>query len=215
MSAAPDEVRPGNGPGVGAETFRRAMASVCTPVSVVTAMAGDRPHGTTVSAFASLSLNPPMILVSLDKSSELLRHVRRTLIFGLNVLHTDQAALAAGFARKGDDKFNGISWMLERGVPRLDGCAAWLACSVERMVTGGDHTVVFGHVVSAAHAPASPLTYYQRRFGTHLAHRDGDEDQGAARPLQPGLRYLPGLPDEASSRPAFVADSLEELFAFS
>jgi flavin reductase (DIM6/NTAB) family NADH-FMN oxidoreductase RutF len=167
------------------------MASVCTPVSVVTAMAGDRPHGTTVSAFASLSLNPPMILVSLDKSSELLRHVRRTLIFGLNVLHTDQAALAAGFARKGDDKFNGISWMLERGVPRLDGCAAWLACSVERMVAGGDHTVVFGHVVSAAHAPASPLTYYQRRFGTHLAHRDGDED------------------------PAFVADSLEELFAFS
>jgi len=54
-------------------------------------MAGDRPHGTTVSAFASLSLNPPMVLVSLDKSSELLRHVRRILAFGLNILYIDQA----------------------------------------------------------------------------------------------------------------------------
>lgn len=174
---------------VDAETFRGAMAAVCTPVSVVTAMAGARPHGSTVSAFASLSLNPPMILVSLDKSSELLRHIRRALVFGLNVLHTDQAALAAGFARKGDDKFDGISWTLESGVPRLDGCAAWLACTVERMVSGGDHTVVFGHVRSAAHAPAAPLTYYQRRFGTHQAH-------------QP-------------PRPAFMRGSLEELFAFS
>jgi len=72
----------------------------------------------------------------------LLRHLRRTLLFGLNVLHTDQVALAAGFARKGDDKFNGISWIQDSGLPRLDGCAAWLACSVERMVSGGDHIVV-------------------------------------------------------------------------
>jgi len=81
----------------------------------------------------------------------LLRHLRRTLLFGLNVLHTDQVALAAGFARKGDDKFNGISWILDSGLPRLDGCAAWLACSVERMVSGGDHIVVFGHVLTAGH----------------------------------------------------------------
>jgi len=172
MPETPDQLRQETAPGVDAETFRAAMASVCTPVSVVTTMAGDRPHGTTVSAFASLSLNPPMVLVSLDKSSELLRHVRRTLLFGLNILHTDQAAIAAGFARKGDDKFNGVGWTLTYGVPRLDGCAAWLACSVERMVNGGDHTVAFGHVLSAAHAAAPPLTYYQRRFGTHLVHQE-------------------------------------------
>ena len=83
------------------------------------------------------------------------------------------------------------------------------------MVTGGDHTVVFGHVVGPAHALTSPLTYYQRRFGTHLAHQDRDEDQGGASALQADLRYLPGLPDEASSWPAFAGDSLEELFAFS
>lgn len=199
-------------PGVYAETFRGAMASVCAPVSVVTAMAGDRPHGTTVSAFTSLSLSPPMILVSLDESSELLSHIRCGLIFGLNVLHSDQAALAAGFARKGDDKFSGISWTLERGVPRLDDCAAWLACSVQRMVRGGDHIVVFGHVLSAAHAPAAPLTYYQRRFGTHLAHGGEGEDRGRPRP---GPRSLPRGTDATSPCPTFTADSPEELFAFS
>ncbi|MGH3249709.1 MAG: flavin reductase family protein, partial [Trebonia sp.] len=70
----PDDVEPG--------AFRAVMATVCTPVSVVTAMAGDRPHGSTVSAFASLSLNPPMVLVSLDLSSDLLRHIRDSGAFG-------------------------------------------------------------------------------------------------------------------------------------
>lgn len=82
------------------------------------------------------------------------------------------------------------------------------------MVTDGDHTVVFGHVVSAAHVPPSPLTYYQRRFGTHLAHQGGDEDRGKPQPLLPDLRRLPDLAGRAPSWPAFMADSLEELFAF-
>src|SRR3984957_15902539 len=106
----PADVDPGS--------FRAVMATVCTPVSVVTAMAGDRPHGSTVSAFASLSLNPPMVLVSLDLGSDLLRHIRGSRAFGLNVLHTGQAALAAAFARKGDDKFDGIRWVREDGIPR-------------------------------------------------------------------------------------------------
>jgi flavin reductase (DIM6/NTAB) family NADH-FMN oxidoreductase RutF len=182
------------------------MASVCTPVSVVTAMAGDRPHGTTVCAFASLSLSPPMVLVALDKSSELLRHVRRTLVFGLNILHADQAAVAGGFARKGEDKFNGIGWTLESGVPRLDGCAAWLACCVERMVNGGDHTVVLGHILSAAHAPAPPLTYYQRRFGTYRAHQDRGEGQRQSRQLQPDIGYRPDLLEATSPPPVLRAD---------
>lgn len=171
----------GTGPPVDAATFRAVMGAVCTPVSVVTAMAGDRPHGTTVSAFASLSLDPPMVLVSLDKSSELLRHIRRTPLFGLNVLHAGQSALATAFARKGDDKFQGISWSLDNGVPRLDGSAGWLACAVDRLVNGGDHVVVLGRVIAADHAPAPPLTYHQRQFGTHQPHRA--ESRGSAQPV--------------------------------
>jgi flavin reductase (DIM6/NTAB) family NADH-FMN oxidoreductase RutF len=88
--------------------FRDLMASVCTPVSVVTTIDGDRPHGTTVSAFASLSADPPMVLVSLDRASALLALVREHRMLGLNILASEQASLAMAFARKGDDKFAGV-----------------------------------------------------------------------------------------------------------
>jgi len=149
------------------EDFVAVMGSVCTPVAVVTAMAGARPHGTTVSAFASLSLDPPMLLVSLDRKSELLRHVRGARAFGVNVLGAGQSAVAAAFARKGDDKFEGVRWFLDTGVPRLPGCAGWLKCAVQRLVSGGDHVVVLGRVVAASHADVPPLTYHKRSFGTH------------------------------------------------
>ena len=193
--------------------FRAVMATVCTPVSVVTAMAGDRPHGSTVSAFASLSLNPPMVLVSLDLASDLLRHIRDSGAFGLNILHDGQAALAASFARKGDDKFDGVSWVLRAGVPRLDGCAGWLGCAVDRLVDGGDHVVAFGRVIDAGHAAASPLTYHQRQFGTHQALPD---DATAAGPPLPGnVRYLRPASDgsRADGRPD-GAGMVEEWFAF-
>src|SRR5579871_3916094 len=91
--------------------FRTAMASVCTPVSVVTTLADGLPYGTTVSAFASLSMEPPMVLVSLDLGSDLLALVRQTGRFGLNVLASSQTALALNFARKGGaGKFAGVAW---------------------------------------------------------------------------------------------------------
>ena len=190
--------------------FRAVMATVCTPVSVVTAMAGDRPHGSTVSAFASLSLNPPMVLVSLDLGSDLLRHIRDSGAFGLNVLHDGQAALAASFSRKGDDKFNGVSWVLAAGVPRLDGCAGWLGCVVDRLVDGGDHVVAFGRVIDAGHQAASPLTYHQRQFGTHHALPDVGETAG---PLLPAnVRYLrPGSAEGGRGG----TGTIEDWFAFS
>ena len=107
---------------------------------------------------------------------------------GGNVLTAGQAALAASFARKGDDKFDGVSWVLAAGVPRLDGCAGWLGCAVERLVDGGDHVVAFGRVIDAGHAPASPLTYHQRQFGTHQVLPD--DPKAAAQPLPANVRYL-------------------------
>jgi flavin reductase (DIM6/NTAB) family NADH-FMN oxidoreductase RutF len=152
-----------------ADAFREVMAGVCTPVSVVTAMAGDRPHGTTVSAFASLSMNPPMVLVSLDAGSDLLALVRRAGRFGVNVLSSAQSALALTFARKGHSKFDGVAWEREHELPRLVGASGWLACDVETLVTGGDHVVVLGAVVGAEVQEAAPLTYHARAFGTHAA----------------------------------------------
>jgi flavin reductase (DIM6/NTAB) family NADH-FMN oxidoreductase RutF len=194
-------------------TFRAVMATVCTPVSVVTTMAGDRPHGSTVSAFASLSLNPPMVLVSLDLGSDLLRHIRGSGAFGLNVLRDGQAALAASFARKGDDKFNGVSWVLAAGVPRLDGCAGWVGCTVERLVDGGDHVVAFGRVIDAGHQAAPPLTYHQRQFGTHQALPDDGKPAGS--PLPANVRYLRPGPDGGGAEGSRVGTgTIEDWFAF-
>src|ERR1700745_711765 len=88
--------------------FKSALSAVCTPVTVVTTMHDGRPHGTTVSSFCSLSLDPPMVLVSLDRSSELLRLICESGRYGVNVLALDQSAIARAFACKGADKFDGV-----------------------------------------------------------------------------------------------------------
>ncbi|MGY1808137.1 flavin reductase family protein [Blastococcus sp. SYSU D00669] len=152
-----------------AEAFREVMAGVCTPVSVVTALRDGAPHGTTVSAFASLSMSPPMVLVALDRRSDLLARLAVGRPFGVNVLGADQAGLAAAFARKGPDKFAGVDWELDTGAPRLTGSPGWLACTVAQLVDGGDHVVALGDVVRAATAGGPPLTYHARTFGTHRA----------------------------------------------
>ncbi|WP_063050844.1 flavin reductase family protein [Nocardia arthritidis] len=150
-------------------SFRHVMAAVCTPVSVVTTIAGGRPHGTTVSAFASLSINPPMVLVSLDRHSALLTLIRETGAFGLNVLSSGQSALAVNFARKGETKFVNVAWDLKAGVPRLPGTCGFLACDVAEAVAGGDHVVLLGHVRFVEPTGGQPLTYHSREFGTHAA----------------------------------------------
>lgn len=155
-------------------TFREAMAAVATPVSVVTGLDDGRPHGTTVSAFASLSTDPPMVLVSLDRTSELLALVRRTQRFGVNVLGSAQAELALRFARKGGPaKFSGVAWEPCAGVPRLPGAGSFLACTVAELVDGGDHVIVLGNVIVAETRPTAPLVYHGRVFGTHRALAEG------------------------------------------
>ncbi|MGD6749742.1 flavin reductase family protein [Streptomyces sp. BH105] len=148
------------------DAFRDVMASVCTPVSVVTTLADGFPHGTTVSAFASLSMTPPMVLVSLDGRSRLLGMIRETGRFGLNVLGSDQAELALTFARKGEARFADVAWEIQDEVPRLLG-SGFVACGVNKLVDGGDHVVVMGGVLSAAPLAGAPLTYHARSFGTH------------------------------------------------
>jgi flavin reductase (DIM6/NTAB) family NADH-FMN oxidoreductase RutF len=152
-----------------AEEFRAVMAGVPTPVSVVTTLTDGRPHGTTVSAFASLSMAPPMVLVSLDRDSELLARLSPGSVFGVNVLGSDQATVALAFARKGSDKFTGVEWVQDAGAPRLAGSPGWLACTVSQLVSGGDHVVVLGEVRAARTDGGPPLTYHARTFGTHAA----------------------------------------------
>ncbi|MFD8799657.1 flavin reductase family protein [Streptomyces atroolivaceus] len=151
------------------QAFRDVMAAVACPVAVVTALDGSRPHGTTVSAFASLSLTPPMVLVSLDERSHLLAVIRRSGRFGLNVLGAHQADLASVFARSGPDKFDGIDWSPSEELPRLPDSAAWMAAEVADCVEAGDHTVLLARATAVDPGEGSlrPLTYHRRSFGTH------------------------------------------------
>lgn len=156
------------------ETFREALAGVCTPVSVVTSHREGHPHGTTVSAFCSLSLEPPMVLVSLDRNSDLLAIVSESRVFGINVLNHGQKELALNFARKGPDKFDGVEWELDRGVPRIIGAATWLVCKLEYLHEGGDHLIAVGLVEHAESGPGNPLLYRRREFGTMTHIGEGE-----------------------------------------
>jgi flavin reductase (DIM6/NTAB) family NADH-FMN oxidoreductase RutF len=146
--------------------FKDVLGSVATPVTVVTALHEGRPHGTTVSAFSSLSLEPPLVIVSLHRGSDLLAIVRTTRRFGINVLGEGQEDHAVCFARKGSDKFRDVDWHEHQQLPRLPDSAAWITCRAARLLPGGDHVIVTGLVEHAErHSRHRPLVYRERGFG--------------------------------------------------
>ncbi|POM23191.1 4-nitrophenol 4-monooxygenase/4-nitrocatechol 2-monooxygenase, reductase component [Actinomadura rubteroloni] len=152
------------------QAFRDLMAGVCAPVTIVTTSA-DGPHGTTVSAFASLSLRPPMVTVALDRSSGLLARILRTGRFGVNILGSGQAETALAFARRGD-RFASVAWYTDQGLPRLAEAPGFLACDLARPVDGGDHLLLLGTVRAVRSRTAAPLVYGNRIFGTHSGFAD-------------------------------------------
>ena len=147
--------------------FRFAMRQVVAPVSVVTTAIDGRPLGTTVSAFDSLSMSPPMMTVALRESSSLLAAVHPGTRLGLNVLRSDQAEVAMAFAAPIANRFGDVHWYLDGGVPRLRDLHAWIALSVRELVRGGDHVVLVCDVRGSATGTGAPLVYHDRVFGTH------------------------------------------------
>ena len=149
------------------KNFRAAMSHVAAPVSIVTSLVDGTPWGTTVSAFASLSMDPPMLLISLQHDSGLLARIAEGSILGVNVLSSTQSEPALSFARKDQDRFTSTPWTLVEGAPQLDDIHAYVAVKVAQLVTGGDHVVLFCDVIDAATFETQPLTYHRRLFGTH------------------------------------------------
>jgi flavin reductase (DIM6/NTAB) family NADH-FMN oxidoreductase RutF len=150
-----------------ADDFRLAMRNVAAAVAVVTTFDGDRPVGTTVSAFTPLSMDPPLLLISLDNTSRLLATVALGQAVGVNVLGVDQRDLASQFAQRGVDRWRGVEWRREDGAPALADRHAFVGVTVDQLISAGDHTLLIGAVTASAWAHGSPLTYWQRSFGTH------------------------------------------------
>jgi flavin reductase (DIM6/NTAB) family NADH-FMN oxidoreductase RutF len=159
------------------QSFRDLMATVCAPVTVVTTIEGESAMGTTVSAFSSLSLRPPMVTAALDRSSRLLEPVLRTGQFGVNVLGHGQDGTARLFADRSVDRFAAVDWYYDHGLPRLSGAPGWLVCDLARAVDGGDHVLLLGTVLHCDARTAAPLVYGHRVFGTHSGY--------AVRPRRP------------------------------
>lgn len=158
--------------GVDPRRFRDLMAGVCAPVTVVTTVRDGHPYGATVSSFASLSLNPPLITVAFDRRSAMLGHIRATNRFGVNLLGHDQAELATVFASKDVDRFANATWHDDHGLPRLDGAAGWVVCELQQAVEGGDHELLIGLVTASSRAELPPLVYAHRTFGTHSRYQE-------------------------------------------
>jgi flavin reductase (DIM6/NTAB) family NADH-FMN oxidoreductase RutF len=156
------------GGGVVLDQFRETLSTVPGPVTVITTLEGVRPHGTTVSAFCSLSADPPLVLVSLDRSSDLLGLLRETGRFAVNLLAAGQEEIGLACAGKGPDKFDAVPWRHECGVPKIEGAAAWLACDIRELLPGGDHVIVVGLVTACETREAEALVYHRRRF-LHVA----------------------------------------------
>ncbi|MES1945259.1 hypothetical protein PC39_14117 [Salinisphaera sp. PC39] len=122
-------------------------------------------YGLTMNAVTSLSLEPPLYLICLDRRSNTLGHMLRSRVFGLSFLRADQGAISDLFAGKGDDKFEGVDFSLGHdGVPLIDGALARMVCAIEQTHPGGDHTIVVGRVRDCDVAGGSPLIFYRGRY---------------------------------------------------
>jgi flavin reductase (DIM6/NTAB) family NADH-FMN oxidoreductase RutF len=147
--------------------FRNALGSFATGVTIVTTRTADgRNVGLTCNSFASVSLNPPLVLWSLVTHSSNLTAFQECSHFAVNVLGHEQGDLAMKFARTGDDKFAGVTFTQGLGdAPILAGCVAHFQCRSADRYYGGDHVIFLGAVEAFAHAPDAPLLFSRGKFG--------------------------------------------------
>ena len=149
-------------------TFRAVLGRFASGVTVVTVRdAEGRDHGMTVSAFCSVSLEPPLVLACIDRSAALLPTLGAGATYAINVLSESQEALSRRFAAEVDDRFDGVGYTRgPAGSPLLEDALAWLECRVEARVDAGDHVVVIGRVEHAQVSErAAPLLYYRSGYG--------------------------------------------------
>jgi flavin reductase (DIM6/NTAB) family NADH-FMN oxidoreductase RutF len=148
---------------VGKDEFRAAMGRFASGVTVVTVKDKDnRPGGMTVSAFSSVSLEPPLILVCIDKRASVHDYFKEGNHFAVNILAEDQEVVSRRFASKDEDRFDGIGYKDgTTGAPMLDGAIACLECRVVHEHPGGDHTIVVGEVVHTHATDGKPLAYFR------------------------------------------------------
>ena len=148
--------------------LRRILGRFATGVTVVTTLTpAGQPHGLTVNAFASLSLEPPQFIVCLKRQNRSYAAFLSASHFAVNVLAEGQIGLSRLFASDREHKFEGIGYRRgpSSGAPLLDGAHAWLECAVAaRLDVVGTHTIVIGSLLASGLADEPPLLFHQGRY---------------------------------------------------
>ena len=160
-----------------AQRFRDVLGRFASGVTVVAGMKGDQPVGLTCQSFSSVSLEPPLVLAVVARSSRAWPHIERSGGFCVNVLAADQVALSEVMASRGVGKFAGVEWRpsARTGSPVLTGALAHVDCTVHAVHEAGDHWIVIGRVVDlmapADGAPGSeePLLFFRSEYRTTRA----------------------------------------------
>ena len=155
--------------------FRQVLGHFCTGVTIITTVVESGPAGFACQSFAALSLDPPLVLFCVSRSSATWPRIERAGFFCANVLTADQQGLARVFGASGADKFAGVPWSPSpSGAPVLAGVLTWVGCTVEAVHEAGDHHVVLGRVTELGDCgPQQPLLFYRGRYGV-TAEEPGD-----------------------------------------
>jgi flavin reductase (DIM6/NTAB) family NADH-FMN oxidoreductase RutF len=143
--------------------FKSTLGRFASGITVITTHDADgRDHGMTLSAFSSLSLDPPLVLVCIGDAASIADTMANAEFFAVNILAEDQEPLSRRFSAKDEDRFENIAMTRgAHGLPLLDGALAHVQCRVTARHPGGDHTIVVGEVIATASREGDPLLYYR------------------------------------------------------
>jgi flavin reductase (DIM6/NTAB) family NADH-FMN oxidoreductase RutF len=168
-----NELASGHSP-IDPRDFRNALGTYATGVTVITAMAGDgKPYGLTCNSFASVSLNPPLVLWSLVIFSQAMSIFQNASHFTVNVLGASQQALANKFATSSEDKFVGVDWTPGLGnAPILTNSVANFQCRAADRYYGGDHVIFLGAVEAYSYNRQEPLLFARGGYGRFVTTSD-------------------------------------------
>ena len=149
-----------------AQELRRVMGHFATGVTVITTKDKDgNPQGLTANAFMSLSLNPPLILISVDKRATCYACFEPNKGFTVNFLSEDQEAVSLRFATKGIDKFAELKWREGgNGAALIDGALGSVECKITQCHDGGDHTIVVGEILEVTANGDRPLLFFKGKY---------------------------------------------------
>ena len=148
------------------QLFKRALGQWASGVTVITTLRGGSPHGMTASSFSSLSLDPPLVLISVDQRAQLHQLLPKTGRYGVNILAKGQDLLSNHFAGRPRDNLT-IPWLEAEGLPFIDGALAHIACDVYDSIQGGDHVIYVGRITHAQVWPdREPLLYHGGKYAS-------------------------------------------------